>query len=348
MEYRQLGNSGLRVPVLSFGTATFAAGEQEGSWGNTQIDEARRLIDIALDAGVNFFDTADLYSDGRSEEVLGRALAGRRDQVLIGTKSTLRSGTGVNDVGSSRFHLIRSLEGSLRRLGTDYVDVYYLHAFDAMTPLEEVMSTLDDFVRSGKVRYVGASNFSGWQLMKSLAVSDRYGWTRHVAHQVHYSLAARELEWELMPLGADQSIGSVVWSPLAQGRLTGKIRRGQPAPRGSRLVAGSETEQSGTEETLFRTVDVLDQLARETGKTLAQVALNWVLQRPTVSTIIFGARNEAQLRENFGAVGWSLDAGQIARLDAASAVAPIYPYWHQRQQSVERNPFPTDIGNTAG
>jgi aryl-alcohol dehydrogenase-like predicted oxidoreductase len=343
LDYRQLGNSGLKVPVLSFGTATFAQGDHEGSWGNTQVDEARRLIDISLEAGVNFFDTADVYSGGRSEEVLGKALGNRRDEVLIGTKVTFRKGDDVNDVGSSRFHLIRSLEGSLRRLGTDHVDVYYLHGFDGVTPQEEVLGTLDEFVRSGKVRYIGASNFSGWQLMKSLAVSDRYGWVRHVAHQVHYSLAARELEWELMPLGVDQKVGSVVWSPLSQGRLTGKIRRGQSAPKDSRLVAGSETEQSGDEETLFRTVDVLDELAKETGKTLAQVALNWVLQRPTVSTVIFGARNEAQLRENFGAVGWNLDAEQVARLDAASLTTPIYPYWHQRNFG-ERNPFPTDIG----
>jgi aryl-alcohol dehydrogenase-like predicted oxidoreductase len=344
VDYRQLGNSGLRVPVLSFGTATFAAGEGEGSWGNTQVDEARRLIDISLEAGVNFFDTADVYSAGRAEEVLGAALGTRRDEVLIGTKATFRgAATDVNDVGSSRFHLIRALEGSLRRLGTDYVDVYYLHGFDALTPQEEVLSTLDEFVRSGKVRYIGASNFSGWQLMKSLAVSDRYGWARHVAHQVHYSLAARELEWELMPLGLDQNVGSVVWSPLAQGRLTGKIRRGQAAPSDSRLVAGSETEYSGDAETLYRTVDVLDELAAETGKSLAQVALNWVLQRPTVSTVIFGARNETQLRENFGAVGWSLDAGQVARLDAASQTTPIYPYWHQREFP-ERNPFPTPVG----
>jgi aryl-alcohol dehydrogenase-like predicted oxidoreductase len=343
VEYRQLGNSGLRVPVLSFGTATFAAGEHEGSWGNTQVEEASRLIDIALEAGVNFFDTADVYSGGRSEEVLGRALTGRRDEVLIGTKATFRSGPDTNDIGSSRFHLVRSLEASLCRLGTDYVDVFYLHGFDALTPQEEVMSTLDEFVRSGKVRYVGASNFSGWQLMKSLAVSERHGWTRHVAHQVHYSLAARELEWELMPLGLDQNVGSVVWSPLAQGRLSGKIRRGRPAPTGSRLVTGSETEQSGNEETLFRIVDVLDELAAETGKTLSQIALNWVLRRPSVSTIIFGARNEAQLRENFGAAGWSLDEAQVSRLDAVSSATPSYPYWHQRQQSSEINPFPTDL-----
>ena len=343
MEYRQLGNSGLKVPVLSFGTATFAAGANEGSWGNTQAQEATRLVDIALEHGVNFFDTADVYSDGRAEEVLRQAIAGRRDQVLIGTKATFRgAATDVNDVGSSRYHLIRSLEGSLRRLGTDHVDVYYLHGYDALTPQEEVLSTLDEFVRSGKVRYIGCSNFSGWQLMKSLSVSERYGWTRHIAHQAHYSLVAREFEWELMPLGIDQKVGTVVWSPLAQGRLTGKIRRGQPAPADSRLVAGSETEQSGDAETLFRTVDVLDQLSEETDKTLAQVALNWVLQRPTVTSVIFGARNEKQLRENFGAASWALTTEQVARLDAASARTPIYPYWHQLAFG-ERNPFATAV-----
>jgi aryl-alcohol dehydrogenase-like predicted oxidoreductase len=344
MEYRQLGNSGLKVPALSFGTATFAGGTGETSWGDTQVDEAINLVDIALDAGVNFFDTADIYSDGRAEEVLGKALAGRRDRVLIGTKATMRSAaTDVNDVGSSRYHLLRALEGSLRRLGTDHIDVYYLHEYDALTPQEEVLSTLDGFVRSGKVRYIGCSNFAGWQLMKSLAVSERYGWARHVAHQVYYSLAAREFEWELMPLGVDQKVGTIVWSPLAQGRLTGKVRRGRPVPPDSRLRAGSETEQSGDEETLFRTVDVLDQVAQETGKTLAQVALNWVLQRPTVSSVIFGARHEAQLRENLGAIGWNLAPDQVARLDAASATTPIYPHWHQRAFD-ERNPGPTAVG----
>lgn len=345
MEYRQLGSSGLKVPVLSFGTATFAQSDALGSWGNTQVDEAARLVDLALDHGVNFFDTADVYSDGRAEQILGQAIGTRRDEVLIGTKAVFRNSTSTdaNDVGSSRFHLTRALEGSLRRLGTDYVDVYYLHGFDALTPQEETLSTLDEFVRSGKVRYIGASNFSGWQLMKSLSVSERYGWQRHIAHQAHYSLAAREFEWELMPVGLDQGVGTVVWSPLAQGRLTGKIRRGQPRPKNSRLVNPSETEQSGNEETLFDIVDVLDQLAEETGHSLAQVSLNWVLQRPTVSSLIFGARNEKQLVENFGAVGWSLTTEQVARLDAASAVTPIYPYWHQANFS-ERNPFPTQIG----
>jgi aryl-alcohol dehydrogenase-like predicted oxidoreductase len=348
MDYRSLGRSGLKVPVLSFGTATFAGGEGHGTWGNTQVDGARRLVDLALDSGVNFFDTADVYSGGRAEEVLGQAIAGKRDSLLIGTKATFRGGDpgDVNDVGSSRFHLIRALEGSLRRLGTDHVDVYYLHGFDAQTPQDEVLSTLDDFVRSGKVRYIGASNFSGWQLMKSLSVSERHGWAGHVAHQVYYSLAARELEWELMPLGLDQGVGSVVWSPLAQGRLTGKIRRGQPAPSGSRLVAGSETEQSGDAETLYRTVDVLDEIAAETGRTIPQVALNWVLQRPTVSSIIFGARTEEQFVENLGAVGWDLTIDQVARLDAASARTPTYPYWHQASFS-ERNPFPTSVAARA-
>lgn len=345
MEHRQLGDSGLKVPVLSFGTATFAAGSDEGlsTWGDTQVEEATRLVDVALDHGVNFFDTADTYSSGRSEEVLGQAVAGRRDQVLIGTKATGRppGATDPNDAGSSRFHLTRALEGSLRRLGTDYVDVYYLHQYDALTPQEEVLSTLHEFVRSGKVRYIGCSNFSGWQLMKSLSVSERHGWARHVVHQAHYSLAAREFEWELMPLAVDQRVGTVVWSPLSQSRLTGKIRRGQEVPADSRLRQQTETEQSGDRETLYRTVDVLDQLAEETGKSVAQVALNWVLQRPTVSSIIIGARNEQQLVENFAAVGWNLTAHQVARLDDASAVTPIYPYWHQLQHSRERNPFPT-------
>jgi aryl-alcohol dehydrogenase-like predicted oxidoreductase len=342
VEYRQLGGSGLKVPALSFGTGTFAGGPRgAAAWGDIQVQEAQRLVDIALDAGANFFDTADIYAEGAAEEVLGAAVAGRRDRLLIGTKASFRGPTDdVNDVGSSRFHLIHALEGSLRRLGVDHIDVYYLHGFDALTPQEEVLSTLDEFVRSGKVRYLGCSNFSGWQLMKALSVSERHGWARHVAHQAYYSLAAREFEWELMPLGLDQNVGTVVWSPLAQSRLTGKVRRGQAVPAESRLQRGAETEKSGDQETLFRTVDVLDELAEETGKTLIQVALNWVLRRPTVSSLIIGARDERQLTENLGAVGWTLSPEQVARLDAASATAPPYPYWHQRDFS-ERNPFPT-------
>lgn len=341
MEYRQLGGSGLKVPVLAFGTATFGGkGEFFSNWGTTQVQEAARLLDIALEAGVNLFDTADVYSGGLAEEILGQAIGSRRDEILISTKATFRSEPGPNGLGSSRHHLLRACEASLRRLRTDYIDIYHLHGFDALTPVEETLRTLEDLVRSGKVRYIGCSNFSGWHLMKSLAAAEKYGLPRYVAHQAYYSLAGREYEWELMPLAIDQKVGTIVWSPLAQGRLTGKVRRDQPTPENSRLRVPSETNQSGDEEKLYRTVDVLDALAAETGKTISQIALNWLLQRPTVSSLIFGARNEDQLRENLGAVGWNLTAEQVARLDAASAVTPIYPYWHQRGFA-ERNPFPT-------
>jgi aryl-alcohol dehydrogenase-like predicted oxidoreductase len=340
MEYRLLGGSGLKVPALSFGTATFGgANEFFKAWGSTEVAEASRLIDICLEAGVNLFDTADIYSDGRSEEVLGKALEGKRDRALISTKTTFRLGDGPNDVGSSRYHLRRALEASLRRLGTDYVDIYHLHGFDALTPVEEVQDTLNKFVREGKVRYIAASNFSGWHLMKSLAVAERYGWTRFVAHQVYYSLIGREYEWELMPLGLDQKVGALVWSPLGWGRLTGKIRRGQPLPEVSRLHKTADMGPQVPEEFLYSVVDALDAVAAETGKTVPQVALNWLLQRPTVSSVIIGARTEEQLRQNLAAVGWNLTAEQVAELDKASARTPIYPYWHQHQFT-ERNPLP--------
>jgi aryl-alcohol dehydrogenase-like predicted oxidoreductase len=339
MEYRQLGGSGLMVPVLSFGTATFA-GEGERAWGNTQVEEATRLVDIALDAGLNFFDTADVYSAGRSEIVLGEAIKGRRDKVLLTTKATFRSEPGPNGAGSSRHHLLRSCEASLRRLQTDYIDLYTMHGFDALTPVEETLQTLDTLVRSGKVRYVACSNFSGWHLMKSLGIAEKYALPRYVAHQAYYSLAGREYEWELMPLAIDQKVGTVVWSPLAQGRLTGKVRRDQPAPQNSRTRNSSETEQSTSGEKLYRIIDALDEIAEETGKSHPQIALNWLLQRPTVASIIFGARNEEQLRDNLAAVEWKLSDDQIKKLDAASAVTPVYPYWHQMNFK-ERNPFPT-------
>jgi len=340
MEYRLLGGSGLKVPALSFGTATFGgATEFFKEWGSTDVTEASRLIDICLEAGVNLFDTADIYSDGHSEEVLGKALAGKRDQVLLSTKTTFRLGKGPNDVGSSRYHLRRALEASLRRLGTDYVDIYHLHGFDALTPVEEVQETLNNFVREGKVRYIAASNFSGWHLMKSLAVADRYGLTRFVGHQVCYSLISREYEWELMPLGLDQKVGALIWSPLGWGRLTGKIRRGQPLPETSRLHKTSEQGPQVTDEHLYAIIDALDAVAAETGKTVPQIALNWLLQRPTVSSVIIGARTEEQLRQNLAAAGWNLTAEQVAKLDKASATSPIYPYWHQRQFT-ERNPLP--------
>ena len=340
MEYRILGGSGLKVSALSFGTGTFGGGNEFfKAWGDTDVAEARRLLDICFDAGVNLFDTADIYSYGQSEEVLGKALEGKRDKALISTKATFRFGDGPNDVGSSRYHLRRSLEASLRRLNTDYVDIYHLHGFDALTPLEETLDTLNNFVREGKVRYIACSNFSGWHLMKSLAIADRYGWTRYAAHQVYYSLIGREYEWELMPLGLDQKVGALVWSPLGWGRLTGKIRRGQPLPEVSRLHKTSEQGPQVSDEYLYTVVDALDAVAKETGKTVPQVALNWLLQRPTVSSIIIGARNEEQLRQNLAAEGWNLTIDQVAQLDRASEQPPIYPYWHQRQFT-ERNPLP--------
>jgi aryl-alcohol dehydrogenase-like predicted oxidoreductase len=340
MEYRLLGGSGLKVPVLSFGTGTFGGGNEFfKAWGDTDVAEARRLIDICLEAGLNLFDTADVYSLGLSEEVLGKALEGKRDQALISTKTTFRFGDGPNDVGSSRYHLRRALEGSLRRLGTDYVDIYHLHGFDALTPIDEVQDTLNKFVREGKVRYIACSNFSGWHLMKSLAVAERYGWTKFVAHQVYYSLIGREYEWELMPLALDQKVGALVWSPLGWGRLTGKVRRGQPLPEVSRLHKTATLGPQVSDEYLYTVVDALDAVAAETGKSVPQIALNWLLQRPTVSSVIIGARNEEQLRQNLAAEGWNLSAEQVAKLDKASATAPIYPYWHQRQFT-ERNPLP--------
>ena len=331
------------MPELCFGAGTFGTGNEFfKAWSETSQEEAIRIVDICMEAGVNFFDTADIYSDGGSESALGKALSHlKREDVLISTKATFRFGKGPNDVGSSRYHLVQSLENSLKRLGTDYVDVYHLHGFDATTPIDETLNTLDRFVREGKVRYIACSNFSGWHLMKSLSISERYGWAKYVGHQVYYSLVGRDYEWELMPLALDQGVGALVWSPLGWGRLTGKIRRGQPLPAESRLNTkvvvdgGPQPDQ----EYLYKVVDALDVVAEETGKTVPQIALNWLLQRPTVSTLVIGARNEEQLKANLGAVGWKLTTEQMARLDAASEVPVGYPYWHQRQFQ-ERNPKP--------
>lgn len=340
MEHRQLGNSGLMVPVLSFGTATFGGrGDFFGAWGNSGVAEATRLVDACLEAGVTLFDTADSYSGGVAEEIFGQAIAGRRQQLLISTKTSFRTGDGPNDLGSSRHYLLRSCEASLKRLGTDYIDLYHMHAFDATTPVEETLRALDDLVRSGKVRYIACSNFSGWHLMKALTVSERYGWSRYVAHQAYYSLLSREYEWELMPLALDQKVATYVWSPLAGGYLTGKFRRGQPRPPNTRLQQIGDHGPAVPEDYLYRVIDALDAVAAETGKTVAQVALNWLLQRPTVASIIIGARDEAQLRENLGAVGWNLTPAQVKVLDAASDKPMVYPYWHQRGFA-ERNPPP--------
>jgi aryl-alcohol dehydrogenase-like predicted oxidoreductase len=331
MEYRRLGHSGLRVPALSFGTGTFGGGNEFfRAWGSTDAKGASRLIDLCLDHGVSMFDSADGYSDGLAEQILGQAIAGKRDRVLISTKATFPTGDGPNDYGSSRQHLVVTIEASLKRLGTDHIDLLQLHGQDYNTPIEETLATLDQLVRSGKIRYVGASNFSGWYLMKSLAIADRYGYPRHVAHQVYYSLLHRDYEWELAQLARDQGVGAVIWSPLGWAKLTGAIRRGQPARPGTREHGIPGTGPSYDQEHLFRIIDALDAVARETGKTLPQIALNWLLQRPTVSTIIIGARNEQQLTENLAAIGWKLTPAQIATLDAASDVSPAYPIWHQR------------------
>lgn len=345
MEYRLLGASGLKVPALGFGAGTFGGkGPLFNAWGTTGVDEARRLIDICLDVGLNLFDTADVYSDGESEKILGAALSGRRDQVLISTKITLRAGSGPNDVGASRHHLLKATDAALKRLQTDYLDILQLHHFDAMTPVESVMSTLDDLVRSGKVRSIGASNFSGWQLMKSLAAADRYGYARFVANQTYYSLLGRDYEWELMPLGLDQGIGALVWSPLGWGRLTGRIRRDRPQPPSRRLAETAQFAPPSDDERLYRIVDALDTISKQIDKTIPQVAINWLLRRPTVSSVLIGARTEEQLRENLGAVGWELSPEHVEALDRASAVTPPYPYYpYWNGQFSERTPPPVRI-----
>ncbi|MGB8012351.1 MAG: aldo/keto reductase [Terriglobales bacterium] len=341
MEFRQLGRSGLKVPVLCFGTATFGGGNEFfRAWGETDVAEATRLIDLCMDAGVNFFDTADVYSHGLSEEVLGQAIKHLpRESLLLSTKATFQFGDGPNNIGSSRLHLTRQIEGSLKRLKTEYIDVYHMHGFDALTPIEETLSTLDQLVREGKVRYIAASNFSGWHLQKSIDLSARHGWARYVGHQVYYSLVGRDYEWELLPQAYAEGLGALVWSPLGWGRLTGKLRRGQPLPELSRLHKTGNLGPQVTDEYLYKVVDALDAVAAETGKTVPQVALNWLLRKPTIASVIIGARNEQQLRDNLAAASFVLTREQVERLDVASAPQVPYPYWHQRQ-FLDRNPLP--------
>jgi len=340
VEFRLLGNSGLKVSELCFGTGTFGGGDELfTAWGSTQVAEAKRLIGISLDAGINLFDTADIYSDGLAEEILGKAIEGRRNDLLISTKATFATGKGPNDLGSSRYHLITACEKSLRRLATDHIDVYHMHGFDALTPVEELLSTLDDLVQSGKVRYIACSNFSGWHLMKSLAISERYGWAKYVVHQVYYSLIGRDYETELMPLGVDQKVSALIWSPLGWGRLTGKIRRGQPLPEVSRLKATADLGPPVEDEYVYRVVDAIDVVAKENGRSVPQIALNWLLRKPTVSSVIIGARNEEQLKQNLKAADFKLTEEQVKHLDRASERVVPYPYWHQRQ-FVKRNPLP--------
>jgi aryl-alcohol dehydrogenase-like predicted oxidoreductase len=328
MEYRQLGNSGLRIPVLSLGTGTFGGtNDFFKKWGETNIEEASRLIDICLERGVNFFDTANVYSLGASEEILGAALKGRRDKALISTKASFAMSDDTNARGSSRYHLIKACEESLRRLGTDYIDVYFMHAFDPFTPVEETLAALDNLIASGKIRYIGCSNFAAWQVMKSLATSEKYGLARYAIYQGYYSLIGREYEWELMPLAKDQNIGLMVWSALGWGRLTGKIRPGQPLQEGRIKSGGAAGGPEVSEDYLYTVINALEEVASETGKTIPQVAINWLLQRPTVSNVVIGARNEQQLLQNLDVVGWNLTTEQVMKLEAASEQKKIYPHW---------------------
>ena len=339
MDYRSLGNSGLNVPVMGLGTANFRGGSAPAIGLGDKA--AARLVDMALEREAAFFDTADVY--GAAEEVLGKALGKRRSSAMIATKAGLRSGPGPNDTGATRHHLIRSLETSLRRLGTDYIDLYVIHSFDARTPVEETLSALDMLVREGKLRAIGASNFAGWQLMKALAASDHRGWPRFCAHQIAWSLALRDAEWELVPLAADQNVATLVWGPLAGGALTGRFGRGgEPfsASRYSGLACGSIGEAK-----LQHVVDCLGEVARETGLAQTQVALAWLLQRPTVATVLFGASTPEQLETNLDAIAVALTADQLARLDEVSARPAPFPYGLQHGIGAERIPLPDGGSN---
>jgi aryl-alcohol dehydrogenase-like predicted oxidoreductase len=337
MEQRLLGRSGLSVSSLSFGTMTFGGKGRHAAMGALGVEQARRLVDIAIDQGVTLFDTADIYSEGLAEEVLGATLKGRRQNVQIATKAFSRMGAGPNDLGLSHHHLIAACEASLRRLGTDYIDLYQSHSMDSLTPMEETLGAFDMLVRQGKVRYVGCSNFSAWQTMKAVAISERSGLARYVSQQIQYSLLVRDAEYELIPMGLDQGVGVMVWSPLMFGLLSGKIRRDAPQPTEGRLAAlGAPIKVDW--ERLYRIVDVMLEIAAGRGVTPAQAALNWVRGKPGVDTVIVGARTEEQLRDNLASATWQLSAGEMARLDEASAVPEPYPYWHQQTWAGARNP----------
>jgi aryl-alcohol dehydrogenase-like predicted oxidoreductase len=336
MHYRQLGRSGLRVSVLTLGTMTFGGRDKFARTGAVDVPGARRLIDLCLDAGVNLIDTADVYSAGLSEEIVGEALAGRRERLLIATKARFPMGPGPNDAGLSRHHLIAACEASLRRLRTDHIDLYQVHQWDGQTPLEETLATLDTLVQAGKVRYIGASNYSGWHLMKALAVSERHGLERFVSQQIHYSLQSRDAEYELVPIAVDQGLGILVWSPLAGGLLSGKYRRGQPSPEGTRRLAGWLEPPVRDEEHLYDVIEALVAVAESRGVPPVVVALAWLLGRPAVATVILGVRTEAQLVANLGAADFTLAPEERARLDAVSAPPLLYPYWHQLQTASDR------------
>ncbi|HTT64633.1 MAG TPA: aldo/keto reductase [Bryobacteraceae bacterium] len=337
MEYRLLGASGLEVSVLSFGTMTLGGEGRFAAMGNVQAEEARRQVEICIDAGVNLFDTADIYSFGKSEEVLGQALGARRKEIVLATKVFVALEPGTNRSGLARRHILEACDASLRRLGTDYIDLYQAHNFDSLTPLEETLRAFDDLVRAGKIRYAGCSNYSGWQLMKALSISDRLGIRRYISQQINYSLLARDAEHELVPAGLDQRTGIMAWSPLQFGLLSGKFRRGRAKPTESRL---NSLDAPGTvdEERLYRIVDALAEIASQRSVSIPQVALNWVMRKPGVDTVIIGARNEQQLRDNLAAANWTLTDAEVERLDEASALPLPYPYWHQQKFAGDRNP----------
>ena len=335
MEYRRLGRSGLFVSTLTLGTMTFGGKDDFGKVGSTDVAGATRQVDMCLDAGVNLFDTADIYSAGESEEILGEAISGRRDRLLLATKARMPAGEGPNDAGLSRHHIIRSCEASLRRLGTDHIDLYQAHQWDGVTPLEETLEAFDTLVRSGKVRYVGCSNYAGWQLMKALGVSERHGFQRYVSQQIHYTLEARDAEYELVPLSLDQDCGILVWSPLAGGLLSGKYRRDKDAAEG-RHVEGWDEPPVRDSEKLYDTIEVLVEIAETHDVSAAQIALAWLLGRPGVSSIVVGARTDEQLADNLKAADLKLSEDERKRLDEASAPPLIYPFWHQLKTASDR------------
>ena len=336
MEYRQLGNSGLRVSVLTLGTMTFGGVGWSSMVGSTDVDGAQRQIGMCLDAGVNLIDTADVYSAGASEEIVGQALGGRRDDVLLATKVRMPMGDGPNDAGLSRHHVIRGCEASLRRLGTDYIDLYQVHEWDGQTPLEETLGALDSLVQSGKVRYVGASNYAGWQLMKALGIAERDGLPRFVSQQIHYSLQARDAEYELVPLSLDQGLGILVWSPLAGGLLSGKYRRSDPNPEGTRRFAGWDEPPVYDEDKLYDTIDVLVEIGQSRGLSAARIALAYLIGQPGVTSVVVGARTDEQLADNLAAASVTLTDDERARLDDVSAMPLLYPYWHQANTASDR------------
>jgi aryl-alcohol dehydrogenase-like predicted oxidoreductase len=336
MEYRQLGRSGLRVSSLTLGTMTFGGRDQFANVGTTDVEGATRQVDMCLDAGINLIDTADVYSGGLSEEIVGRALRGRRDRVLLATKARMPMGDGPNDAGLSRHHLIRACEASLRRMGTDYIDLYQVHEWDGATPLEETLDALDHLVSSGKVRYIGCSNYAGWHVMKALGISERRGLQRFVSQQIYYSLQARDAEYELVPVALDQGVGILVWSPLAGGLLSGKYRRDQEGPEGSRQLTDWNEPPVRDQDALYDIVDALVEIAEEHGASPAQVALAWTLGRPGVASVVIGARTDEQLADNLGAADLVLGDEERTRLDELSAPPLLYPYWHQAKTANDR------------